>query len=124
MSPGELLSKPSFTIAPLEKQSEQNFNGGAVITGLDLNDISGKSILLYGGSGNAQADHRGEDEDVKCLSDAIWTHKIVVVKGQKDLAPIKQWELVTRFDPEAPKVHSHGDTKTFSAKGGVLSVST
>ncbi|USP82227.1 hypothetical protein yc1106_09501 [Curvularia clavata] len=101
MSQGKLLSKPCFTIAPLEKLTEQKFDGGAVISGLDLNDIS--------------------DEDVKSLSDAIWTHKVVIVKGQKNLAPIKQWELVTRFDPEAPQVHSHGDTKTFSAKGGVLS---
>jgi hypothetical protein len=46
-----------------------------------------------------------------------------VVKGQKELQPIKQWELVTRFDPDAPEVHSHGDIKTFSEKGGVLSVS-
>lgn len=56
------------------------------------------------------------------MSDAIWTHKVVVVKGQKDLAPIKQWELVTRFDPDAPQVHSHGDIKTFNKKGGMLSV--
>ena len=45
-----------------------------------------------------------------------------MVKGQKDLAPIKQWELVTRFDPDAPQVHSHGDIKTFNKKGGMLSV--
>lgn len=31
-----------------------------------------------------------EDADVKALADAIWIHKVVVVKGQKDLAPIKQ----------------------------------
>lgn len=63
------------------------------------------------------------DHDVKALSDAIWTHKVVVVKGQKHIHPIKQWELVTRFDPTAPLVHSHGDLKTFNEKGGVLSVS-
>jgi hypothetical protein len=62
------------------------------------------------------------DADVKALSDAIWTHKLVVVKGQKNLAPIKQWELVTRFDPKAPQVHSHGDVKTFNKQGGLLSV--
>jgi hypothetical protein len=64
------------------------------------------------------------DSDVKNLSDAIWTHKIVVVKGQKNLAPSKQWELVTRFDPDAPQVHSHGDMKTFKKEGGVLAVSS
>lgn len=49
--------------------------------------------------------------------------QLVVVKGQKNLEPIKQWELVTRFDPNAPKVHSHGDVKTFNKNGGLLSVS-
>jgi alpha-ketoglutarate-dependent taurine dioxygenase len=63
-----------------------------------------------------------QDVDVKALSDAIWTHKVVVVRGQQNLAPIKQWELVTRFDPEAPQVHSHGDLKEFKNKGGVLTV--
>lgn len=47
----------------------------------------------------------------------------MVVKGQQSLEPIKQWELVTRFDPDSPQVHSHGDMKTFSKKGGLLSVS-
>lgn len=62
------------------------------------------------------------DSDVKALSDAIWTHKLVVVKGQSHIHPKKQWELVTRFDPAAPQVHGHGDLKTFNEKGGLLSV--
>jgi hypothetical protein len=62
------------------------------------------------------------DSIVKALADAIWTHKLVVVRGQQSLSPIKQWELVTRFDPEAPLVHSHGDLKTFNKQGGLLSV--
>ncbi|EON96408.1 putative alpha-ketoglutarate dependent xanthine dioxygenase protein [Phaeoacremonium minimum UCRPA7] len=101
MSPSTLLPEPSFTLTPMDKTPKEKHNFGAVITDLDLSDIS--------------------DEDVKALSDAIWTHKVVVVKGQKDLAPIKQWELVTRFDPDAPQVHSHGDIKTFNKKGGMLS---
>lgn len=63
------------------------------------------------------------DADVKHLKDAIWTHKVIVVKGQKALDPRKHWELVTRFDPDAAQVHSHGDVKTFQKKGGMLSVS-
>lgn len=45
----------------------------------------------------------------------------MVIKDQHDLKPSKQWELVTRFDPDATQVHSHGDMKTFAAKGGMLS---
>jgi alpha-ketoglutarate-dependent taurine dioxygenase len=64
------------------------------------------------------------DADVAKLKETIWTHKVVVVKGQKDLDPKKQWELVTRFDPQAPSsVHSHGDMKTFNKKGGMLAKS-
>lgn len=62
------------------------------------------------------------DADVQALKDAIWEHKVVVVKGQKNLPPIKQWELVTRFDPTAPQVHSHGTISTIKKVGGLLSV--
>jgi hypothetical protein len=64
-----------------------------------------------------------QDDDLKRLKETIWTHKVIVVKGQKDLTPKKHWELVTRFDPDASQVHSHGDLKTFQQKGGVLSKS-
>lgn len=90
----------SFQILPYEKLSGQNFNFGAIVTGLDLNDIS--------------------PEEVGQLRNAIWTHKVIVVKGQKNLDPKKHWELVTRLDPDAPQVHSHGDVNTFNKKGGVL----
>ena len=58
---------------------------------------------------------------MKRLKETIWTHKVIVVKGQKDLTPEKHWELVTRFDPDASQVHSHGNVATFQKKGGVLS---
>jgi hypothetical protein len=47
---------------------------------------------------------------------------VVVVKGQQKLHPLKQWELVKRWDPDAQEIHSHGDLKTFKAKGGLLNV--
>ncbi|XP_014556027.1 hypothetical protein COCVIDRAFT_38263 [Bipolaris victoriae FI3] len=101
MSPGRLASESTFEIKELKKSANEKYNFGAVIEDLDLGNMS--------------------DADLKALSDAIWTHKLIVVKGQKSLAPIKQWELVTRFDPKAPQVHSHGDVKTFSKQGGLLS---
>ncbi|KAI1649509.1 Clavaminate synthase-like protein [Daldinia loculata] len=85
----------------MKKSSNDKHDYGAIVSDIDLNDIN--------------------DIDVRHLADAIWTHKVIVVKGQKDLAPIKQWELVTRFDPDAPQIHSHGDLKTFNSKGGLLS---
>ncbi|KAK5724728.1 hypothetical protein LTR15_004775 [Elasticomyces elasticus] len=121
MSPSILLPDATFDIIELPKSTKEKYNVrrcshlneadladfmhqlGANIAGLDLNNIS--------------------DTDVQHLKDAVWTHKVVIVKGQKDLDPKKQWELVTRFDPEAPQVHSHGDVKTFQNKGGMLSKS-
>lgn len=46
----------------------------------------------------------------------------MVVKDQAGLEPIKQWELVLRFDPEAVNANTHGDAKTFKKRGGFLSV--
>lgn len=62
------------------------------------------------------------DNDVKALKEAIWTHKVVIVKGQQNMTPARHWELVTRFDPEADQVHSHGSVKAFAEKGGMLAV--
>ncbi|KAI0850079.1 Clavaminate synthase-like protein [Daldinia vernicosa] len=101
MSPSATIPGATFTVTPMKKSSNDKHDYGAIVSDIDLNDIN--------------------DVDVRHLADAIWTHKVVVVKGQKDLAPIKQWELVTRFDPNAPQVHSHGDLKTFNSKGGLLS---
>ncbi|KAH7122045.1 hypothetical protein B0J13DRAFT_599222 [Dactylonectria estremocensis] len=93
----------SFTVTPLPKDEGKETNFGAVVEGLDLNNIS--------------------DADVRALKDTIWEKKVIIVKGQNDLLPIKQWELVTRFDPDAPQVHSHGTVKSFNKNGGILSSS-
>ncbi|KAI0484971.1 hypothetical protein GGR56DRAFT_53115 [Xylariaceae sp. FL0804] len=94
-------SKASFKVTTMPVEDGKKTNFGAVVEGLDLGNIS--------------------DADVQALKDTIWEKKVVVVRGQKDLQPIKQWELVTRFDPEAPQVHSHGDVKEFNKFGGLLS---
>ncbi|KAK2025430.1 Clavaminate synthase-like protein [Colletotrichum zoysiae] len=103
MSPGVLTVEPDFTITPVAKTTEEKYNFGAIVENVNLDQIS--------------------DSDVQALSDAIWTHKVIIVRGQKHIHPSKQWELVTRFDPQAPLVHSHGDLATFNAKGGLLSKS-
>ncbi|KAI1076490.1 hypothetical protein F5B20DRAFT_318366 [Whalleya microplaca] len=100
MSPSAITPEPTFTVTRMKKLPNEKHNFGAVVTGVDLNNIS--------------------DADVQHLSEAIWIHKVVVVKGQKDLLPAKHWELVTRFDPDAPQVHSHGNLKAFNKTGGLL----
>lgn len=122
MSPSAMAPEVTFTVTPMNKSPKEKHNFGAIVTDLDLNDISGECTSIFRWFSN-YCINTSLDADVQHLSDAIWTHKVIVVKGQKDLAPIKQWELVTRFDPNSPQVHSHGDLKTFNAKGGLLSVS-
>lgn len=111
-------TKPTFTVSPMEKSVHEKHDFGAVIDGVDLeNIIGGENLTLR----PIYADW-DIDSDVKALAAAIWTHKLIVVKGQQHVRPIKQWELVTRFDPDAPLVHSHGDLQTFNKQGGLLSV--
>ncbi|KAI0121225.1 hypothetical protein BJ170DRAFT_152189 [Xylariales sp. AK1849] len=100
---GSLLEAASafFEVSPLPKADGNKTNFGAAVEGLDLNNIS--------------------DAELQALKKTIWEKKVIVVRGQKDLLPIKQWELVTRFDSKAPQVHSHGDVKSFNKYGGLLS---
>lgn len=93
-------AKATFEILSYVGSADQKFNFGAIATGLNLNEIS--------------------SANVEKLRTAIWTHKVLIVKAQKDLDPKKHWELVTRLDPQAPQIHSHGDVATFNKKGGVL----
>lgn len=57
---------------------------GAVVTGLDLNHVT--------------------DATVAKLREAIWRHKLVIVRGQNELEPKRNWALLQRLDPEAPKM--------------------
>lgn len=63
------------------------------------------------------------EEDFQVIRNAIYTHKVVVVKGQHDLVPLKQFEFVHRLDPDAQRVHGF-DTKDVTDETiGVLGVS-
>lgn len=42
MSPRKLLSEPTYELTQIEKPPEDKHNYGAVLTGLDLNNIGGK----------------------------------------------------------------------------------
>ncbi|KAL6230974.1 hypothetical protein BDW75DRAFT_244342 [Aspergillus navahoensis] len=90
----------TFAVTTLERTPDEKYNFGAKVTGININDIS--------------------HEDVDRLKAAVWRHKVILVKGQQDLDPKKQWELVKRLDPNATNGHSHGSLTTFRAKGGML----
>jgi hypothetical protein len=42
MSPGKLLSEPSFTVNELVPEAGKKYNYGAVIEDLDLSEINGQ----------------------------------------------------------------------------------
>ncbi|KAB8233026.1 TauD/TfdA dioxygenase family protein [Aspergillus alliaceus] len=39
-------------------------------------------------------------DDVNSLREAVWRHKVIIVKGQHNLDPKNQWDLIRRLDPE------------------------
>ncbi|KAJ0417986.1 hypothetical protein BJY00DRAFT_303103 [Aspergillus carlsbadensis] len=69
----------TFAATPLQRTSEEKYNFGAKVTGIDINTIS--------------------HEHVDRLKAAVWRHKVILVKGQSHLDPKKQWELVTHGTP-------------------------
>jgi hypothetical protein len=40
------MTQSTFSVKPISKEDEKKINYGAVVEGLDLNNISGKSALL------------------------------------------------------------------------------
>lgn len=79
MSPSRVSPGPTLKITPfVNKTPKQKISFGAKIEGLDINNIT--------------------DGEIEVLKKTVWKHKVVVIKGQKDLLPIKQWELVVRSD--------------------------
>ncbi|OLN89757.1 putative dioxygenase C576.01c-like protein 6 [Colletotrichum chlorophyti] len=57
------------------------------------------------------------DEDVEAIKQAIWKHKLIIIKGQQQMEPIKQWELCCRLDPGAPRSSHELFMKDFHPKG-------
>lgn len=56
------------------------------------------------------------------IREAIYVHKVVIVKGQRNLLPIKQFELVHRLDPDAEAVHGFATKDVTDETTGVLGV--
>lgn len=91
-----------MVVKPINHGPGKLCNFGATVTEIDLNDLS--------------------DEDLMNLKDATHKYKVIVIKNQHNLEPIKHWELVMRLDPTAVPVHGHGTVKDFKKTGGFLSV--
>ncbi|GME37561.1 hypothetical protein GTA08_BOTSDO09485 [Neofusicoccum parvum] len=73
-----------FKIEPLIHPSGKKCEFGAVITGLDLNHFTAETVAQ--------------------LRKATWEHKLVIIKGQHNLEPRRNWDLLQQLDPEAAAV--------------------
>lgn len=103
MSPSRVEDETIWTVKPVLHGPNKLCNQvGATVSGLDLNNVT--------------------DEDIQRLKEATYKYKVIIIKGQHDLEPINQWNLMTRLDPTAQQVHGHGKVKDFQKTGGLLAV--
>ncbi|KAH8598047.1 hypothetical protein B0O99DRAFT_615789 [Bisporella sp. PMI_857] len=100
MSPSR-LQESNITIAPLKHALDKKCTLGATVMGVDLNILS--------------------DEDLEILREATHKYQLIIIKDQHDLDPVKHWEMISRLDPKAPKIHGHGSVQEFQKTGGMLS---
>jgi xanthine dioxygenase len=103
MSPSKLPKPSTLVVKPMSHGPDKLCNFGAIVSGIDLNNLS--------------------DEDLQSIRDAVYTYKVMVIKDQHNLEPVKHWEFITRLDPNAAPVHGHGSAKDFKKTGGFISVS-
>ena len=85
-----------MAITPLEHGVDKKCNVGATIAGIDLKNIP--------------------NEELEALRDATHRYQLVIIKGQHEPDPVKQWQLLTRLDPTTPQVHGHGTVRSVKAQ--------
>ena len=91
------LSSSKITVHPFQHAEGSEIDFGAELRGVDLSSIS--------------------PSDFHVISNAVYTHQVVVTKGQSSVTPAQQYALNNMFDPEAT---SYGHGKTLDAKRSVL----
>jgi alpha-ketoglutarate-dependent taurine dioxygenase len=86
-----------ITVQPITPPPGFNYNIGAELRNADLENLS--------------------DADFEVIHHALYTHQVILFKGQQTLSPKAQYELTQRFDPAA-QTYGHG--KTLDAKRSIL----
>ncbi|KAL5343004.1 alpha-ketoglutarate dependent xanthine dioxygenase [Aspergillus crustosus] len=86
-------------VMPQKHTPESKVNFGAIITGSDLNNL--------------------DELTFQTIREAIYTHNVVIIKGQQDKLPINQFNFVQRLDSEAHIEHGWGTTKEAEETTGV-----
>jgi xanthine dioxygenase len=91
----DLRAMTTLQIRPLQPAPGSTVDFGAEVAAHDLGDL--------------------DDVDFQALSRAVFSHHVVVVRGQSGLTPKQQFELTRRFDPTV-KTYGHGDDKELLKK--------
>ncbi|KAL3441964.1 hypothetical protein BJX65DRAFT_313272 [Aspergillus insuetus] len=86
-------------VIPQKHDPTSKVNYGAIITGCDLNNL--------------------DEADFQAIRNAIYVHSVVIIKGQHDLLPINQYNLIKRLDPEARAEHGWGTSKEAQENTGI-----
>lgn len=90
------------------------------MTGNDGCDSTGFSPLF----GKTPADEAILDDDVNKFREVIQQYLVVVVKGQANELPSKNWELLRRLDPDSPELTDDEWAKMYNPEGkGILVIS-
>ncbi|KAK0722156.1 TfdA family taurine catabolism dioxygenase TauD [Lasiosphaeria miniovina] len=85
-------------VQPLALPEGSQINFGASVSSVDVENLT--------------------DADFDVIRTALFTHQVVVFKGQGHVTPRAQFELTRRFDPAAAAAYGHG--ATLDAKRSVL----
>ena len=103
MSPAKLLSERSFTLIPIEKSPKEKHNFGAVITGLNLNDISGMKFthqIIYIGTSALILGHKMRMSMVSAMQSGHT--KLSLSKVNKIYLPSSNGSLSQDSTPKHP----------------------
>ncbi|KAJ4157969.1 uncharacterized protein LMH87_008517 [Akanthomyces muscarius] len=90
------MSSP--TVQPFLQTPGSGVNFGAVVSGVDIDNL--------------------RDGDFDVIRNALFTHQVLIIKGQGHVSAKAQYEITKAFDPEAAGAYGHG--KTIDAKRSVL----
>ncbi|KAK5989834.1 Alpha-ketoglutarate-dependent xanthine dioxygenase xan-1 [Cladobotryum mycophilum] len=117
------------TIKPISHQPGSGIRFGALVSGVDIERITGKEKSLP--HQRVLARHMGgyiakcvlsadvdPDGDFNAIRDALYKHQILAFKNQGHASPKAQYEITQRFDPVATASYGHG--KTLDAKRSIL----
>ncbi|KAK4165132.1 hypothetical protein QBC43DRAFT_235471 [Cladorrhinum sp. PSN259] len=76
------------TVQPLTPPAGSEINFGAIVTGIDIENLS--------------------DVDFDLIRSALYTHQVLIFRSQSHVSPLSQYTLTQRFDPAAAGSYGHG----------------